>query len=166
MSEYKKVKEWHDVFDPVDHKGPHALDEEQSFYRSSFMVEEIMEYLSASRDEEALLHSAQCLKEAIDQSVEKIINKNKKQEAVVDQADALIDLLYFVYGTFVKMEVNPEKIFSIVHEANMAKKFPDGKPHYDKITGKVLKPEGWEENFAPEEKIKKEIQDQREKFDG
>jgi predicted HAD superfamily Cof-like phosphohydrolase len=43
----------------------------------------------------------------------------------------------------------------------MGKLFPDGKPRYHEITGKVLKPENWEEDFAPERKIKKEIEKQQ-----
>ena len=42
----------------------------------------------------------------------------------------------------------------------MGKLFPDGKPHYDPVTNKVLKPENWEQDFAPEAKIKAEIQRQ------
>ena len=57
------------------------------------------------------------------------------------------------------MGVNPTKIIEIVHQANMGKLFPDG-PHYDPETNKVLKPENWEQDFAPEAKIKAEIQRQ------
>ena len=42
----------------------------------------------------------------------------------------------------------------------MGKLFPDGQPHYDPETNKVLKPENWEQDFAPEAKIKAEIQRQ------
>ena len=42
----------------------------------------------------------------------------------------------------------------------MGKLFPDGKPHYDPVTHKVLKPANWERDYAPEEKIKQEIQRQ------
>ncbi|MWO10827.1 HAD family hydrolase, partial [Escherichia coli] len=52
------------------------------------------------------------------------------------------------------------KIFEIVHQANMGKLFPDGKPHYHPVTNKVLKPDNWEEQCAPEPKIAKEIQRQ------
>lgn len=35
-----------------------------------------------------------------------------------------------------------------------------GNLHYDPETNKVLKPENWEQDFAPEAKIKAEIQRQ------
>ena len=42
----------------------------------------------------------------------------------------------------------------------MGKLFPDGKPHYDPVTNKVLKPENWQMEYAPESKIAAEIQRQ------
>jgi len=39
----------------------------------------------------------------------------------------------------------------------MGKLFPDGQPHYDPETHKVMKPSDWEERFAPEPRIKAEI---------
>lgn len=82
------------------------------------------------------------------------IQELKKAETIHDQADALIDLMYFAVGTFVEMGVYPEKLFNIVHDANMKKLWPDGKPHYRPEDGKVIKPEGWQ---APDEAMKKEI---------
>ena len=75
---------------------------------------------------------------------------------VVGQADAMIDLMYFCLGTMVEMGVNPEPLFEIVQNANMAKLWPDGKPRY-REDGKILKPEGWE---PPEPKLKEEIERQ------
>ena len=39
----------------------------------------------------------------------------------------------------------------------MGKIFPDGKAQFDPVTHKILKPEGWEEKYAPEPAIKKEL---------
>ena len=61
---------------------------------------------------------------------------------VVEQADALIDLIYFALGTFVELGVKPGELFEVVHQANMSKLWPDGKPRY-KVDGKVIKPGGW-----------------------
>lgn len=55
------------------------------------------------------------------------------------------------------MGVDPEQIFEIVHRANMGKIFPDGKAHFDPETHKILKPDDWEEKFAPEPAIQKEL---------
>ena len=75
-------------------------------------------------------------------------------ENVTEQADAMIDLIYFALGTLVEMGVRPERIFAAVQAANMAKLFPDGRPRYNEL-GKVIKPEGWE---PPDEKIRQMIE--------
>lgn len=69
----------------------------------------------------------------------------------------MIDLIYFALGTLVEMGIRPEKLFEIVHEANMAKLFPDGKPHFNS-EGKTIKPATW---VDPEQKIINEIEWQR-----
>lgn len=61
---------------------------------------------------------------------------------LVDQADAMIDLLYFALGTLVEMGVRPDPLFEIVQRANMGKLWADGRPRYD-ATGKVIKPAAW-----------------------
>lgn len=82
---------------------------------------------------------------------------------MVDQVDALTDLLYLTYGSFVLMGVDPKPFFDTVHEANMGKIFPDGKAHFDPVTHKILKPSDWEERFAPEPHIKRELDRQIQK---
>ena len=82
---------------------------------------------------------------------------------MVGQVDALTDLLYLTYGSFVLMGVDPKPFFDTVHEANMGKIFPDGKAHFDPVTHKILKPSDWEERFAPEPHIKRELNRQIQK---
>ena len=73
---------------------------------------------------------------------------------IVEQVDAMIDLIYFALGTMVEIGVTPDAVFNIVHEANMSKLWDDGKPHYN-IDGKTIKPENWEDPYT---KIKNEIE--------
>lgn len=72
---------------------------------------------------------------------------------VYDQADAMIDLIYFALGTLVEMGVPPQELFDVVQKANMKKLWPDGKPRF-REDGKIIKPEGWE---PPEPQLKKII---------
>jgi predicted HAD superfamily Cof-like phosphohydrolase len=51
------------------------------------------------------------------------------------------------------MGVKPEKLFDIVHEANMSKLWPDGTPHYND-EGKTIKPPNW---IDPYKKIQSAI---------
>lgn len=78
---------------------------------------------------------------------------------LTSQLDAAVDLLYFVMDTFVEMGIDPQVPFEIVHAANMAKVWPDGKSHFDHsvVPPRLIKPEGWE---APEDKLHKWIESQ------
>lgn len=68
------------------------------------------------------------------------LNEFDEAETVVDQADAMIDLIYLALGTLVEIGVKPAALFDIVHDANMSKVWPDGTVHYDSTTNKVVKP--------------------------
>lgn len=59
--------------------------------------------------------------------------------------DALLDLQYVIDGTFIAYGLADYKDvgFVIVHQSNMAKLGPDGKPII-RADGKILKPEGWQ----------------------
>ncbi|QIK70762.1 HAD family hydrolase [Erysipelothrix sp. HDW6C] len=82
------------------------------------------------------------------------INEFLEADEVVEQADAMIDTIYFALGTLVEMGIKPEALFDIVQHANMSKLWEDGKPHY-KEDGKTMKPEGWED---PHEKLAQAIE--------
>lgn len=160
---FEQVKEFHHHFDPIKHEKQQALTKEAAEYRSGFKLEEIIEFLYAANagEKEGFKESVAYLKETLDKEAASILASEKQVEPLVDEVDALIDLLYFTYGSFVMMGVDPMPIFDIVHQANMGKLFPDGKPHYHEVTGKVLKPDNWAKDFAPEERIKKELGKQK-----
>lgn len=84
------------------------------------------------------------------------INEFLEADEIVEQADAMIDVIYFALGTLVEMGIEPDSLFEIVQEANMSKLWPDGKPHYN-AEGKTIKPSTWED---PHEKLKAEIERQ------
>lgn len=73
-------------------------------------------------------------------------------DTIVDEADALTDLLYFLMGCYVEMGIDAGRIFKIVHDADM-EKIKNGIILDDE--GKIQKPEGWE---SPEPKIRAEIE--------
>ncbi|WP_246021588.1 hypothetical protein [Paenibacillus zeisoli] len=68
-------------------------------------------------------------------------------DSLVEQTDALIDLIYFEIVTFTLLGVKPEPFFDIVHAANMGKLHKDGKPRFNE-QGKIVKLEGWAQNYA------------------
>jgi len=113
--EFEQVRLFHEAFGHPTSDVPVTLTEERAKKRYTWMLEEINEFLEAS-----------------------------KEQDIVEQADAMIDTIYFALGTLVEMGIKPDKLFDIVQQANMSKLWPDGKPHYNEM-GKVIKPEGWED---------------------
>lgn len=167
LKPFEMASEFHRVFDDRAPQTPTPFPLQEAIFRQGFKIEEIIELLYAtSNDTQDFLTAVEAMHRAIDQSKEKMLKKGhpheETQETILtNQVDALVDLLYFVYGSFVLLGIDPEPMLEIVHQANMGKLFPDGKPHYDKVTHKVLKPEQWMEKYAPEKKIALEIERQR-----
>lgn len=77
------------------------------------------------------------MKEEIDEFIEATENGD-----IYEQADALLDNIYFALGTLVEMGISPAEPFAAIQKANMSKLWEDGKPHYNEL-GKVIKPAGW-----------------------
>jgi len=88
---YRKVQEFHQVFDHRRPETPTPLPKDRVIHRAGYMAEELAEFLKAAPDD------------------------------LVAQSDALIDLIYFALGTFVEMGVDPAPLFDAVHQANMDK---------------------------------------------
>ncbi|MDK4372902.1 HAD family hydrolase [Enterococcus faecium] len=159
---FQKVETFHKTFDPRRPEIPTTFTENEAHTRAAFKIEELVEFVAATSPNKEQLHEAvMLLHEALDKAEEKILGKTQwGSDPLVEQVDALTDILYFTYGSFSLLGIVPDRIFEIVHQANMGKLFPDGKPHYDPVTNKVLKPENWQMEYAPEPKIAAEIQRQ------
>ena len=163
---FNKVKTFHHMMDERTQEEPKAWDVKGATHRAAFKLEELVEFVRASSNSEDDFQQAiGDLHQALDKASEKVLQKIPAETTIVGQVDALIDTLYFTYGSFVLMGVDPERIFEIVHQANMAKIFPDGKAQFDPVTHKILKPEDWEEKHAPEPAIKKEIERQKKAYE-
>ena len=140
---------------------PKAWDLQGATHRADFKIEELVEFVRASSNSDEDFQAAVAeMHQALDKAATKVSKNIPAKQDLIGQVDALIDTLYFTYGSFVLMGVDPERIFDIVHQANMGKMFPDGKAHFDPVTHKILKPDDWEERYAPEPAIKKEIERQ------
>lgn len=73
----------------------------------------------------------------------------------VEQADALVDAIYYICDTAVRHGMNLDTLFKIVHRANM-QKVVDGRV-IRREDGKIMKPDGWED---PEPYLTREMQRQ------
>ncbi|HEO3852125.1 TPA: HAD-IIB family hydrolase [Streptococcus agalactiae] len=162
---FNKVKSFHLLMDGETIETPRLYDSKEAGFRSDFKVEEIVEFLYAASqgNQKVFDQSIRNLHLAIDKARDKVISKDHPETPLVGEVDALTDLLYLTYGSFVLMGVDSKPLFDTVHEANMGKIFPDGKAHFDPVTHKILKPDDWEEHFAPEPSIRRELDSQIQK---
>jgi phosphoribosyl-ATP pyrophosphohydrolase len=77
-----------------------------------------------------------------------ITEEHRELQEALDSGDLVqitseaVDLIFVALGTLVEAGVEPSKVWGAIHEANMAKLGPDGKPILNEY-GKVQKPEGW-----------------------
>ncbi len=67
----------------------------------------------------------------------------EQAQTVTEQADALVDAIYYICDFAVRNGVNLDPLFEIVHAANM-QKVVNGKV-LRREDGKILKPAGWED---------------------
>lgn len=126
--EWEAVRLFHRKFNhPVGEK-PVCMGKERAQKRYNWMLEEINEFLEAV-----------------------------EQGDIVEQADAMIDVIYFALGTLVEMGIRPDALFEIVQRANMGKLWADGRPHYAE-DGKTLKPKTWKD---PHEELEAAIKEMR-----
>lgn len=63
---------------------------------------------------------------------------------IADQADAMVDAMYYMYNAASKVGVDLDKVFEEVHQANERKRGPDGK-FQRRADGKIVKPPNWTE---------------------
>lgn len=156
-SDFFKVREFQKAFNCPAPDVPTALSDKLAMNRASFVLEEVIEllYATAGNKERFDKFFAELILNA-KKTYKKQLTKPFPEDRLIGQIDALTDIKYFAEGGFVEASVVPDRIFDLVHQANMSKIFPDGKPHYNEV-GKVIKPEGWE---APELKIEEELKRQ------
>lgn len=78
------------------------------------------------------------------------IEEFENSNTVYEQADAIMDLLYYTLGSLVEMGVKPDELFMLVHEYNLKKIIGKQRDR----DGKIMKPCGWRH---PDKEIKEII---------
>lgn len=155
--QYEQVREFHLAFDQEMPSHPTMLALGETAYDRLMLkitarnLESECKKMKTSKLDSAVMQRASWMLEELVEFME--------ADTLRDQTDALIDLIYFAIGTFTLMGVKPEPFFDIVHNANMGKLHADGKPRFNE-QGKIIKPEGWAEKYAPEPKIVEELERQ------
>ncbi|ASA26380.1 hypothetical protein B9T62_18385 [Paenibacillus donghaensis] len=152
-TQFEQVREFHQAFNCPAPEVPTELSDKLSMNRASFILEEVIELLYATAGDKERFDRffAELILNA-EKTYDKQLKKPFPDNKLIGQIDAFTDILYFANGGFVETGIIPDKIFNLVHKANMGKIFPDGEPHYNEV-GKVVKPDNWENDHAPEPKI-------------
>lgn len=162
---YEGVKAFHKAFNHPAPEKPVAIPVDVAIKRASWTMEELVEFLHASvggNPEEfskALTEFGNAFNAAVEKQLKEGEYEDKSDaEILVRQVDALTDISYFNYGSFVVAGVNPQPFFNIVQAANMGKLDREtGKPIIRESDGKIMKPSYWEAEFAPEPKLRAEL---------
>lgn len=159
---YQQAEAFHQVFDDRQPEQPTALNQEELMNRVGFILEELTELaVSHCQTEQSINQVFTEMTERLNSAKQKLLNKaDNINLPIVQQADSLGDIIYLAFGSYVLMGVEPTHTLSAIHSANMHKLFPDGQPHRDPITNKVLKPQEWEAKYKPEPKISADIEQQ------
>jgi predicted HAD superfamily Cof-like phosphohydrolase len=122
----KSLKEFHDKFDPdKESRYDRELSVSLINKRRQLIQEEFNEVIDALMDVKRDIAFPGSVHTAAD-NMEHL-------------AKELADLLYVVYGAAEELHIDLETAFSIVHQSNMDKLWPDGQVHYNEF-GKVIKP--------------------------
>ena len=161
---YYMVKEFHKAFNHLHNDKPTPIAPDVALNRAVWTGEELVEFLYASvgGDLNYFLQLTRQFHEGLLNAEKKILEKQPVIDDILTaQADALVDVEYFNQGSFNILGVEPFNLFKIVQEANMGKLWEDGKPRFREEDGKIVKPPHWEENFAPEGRLKEEIERQK-----
>ena len=95
--------------------------------------------------------AVQFIRKMIDDELRELENSS----TIAQQADALVDAIYYICDTAVRHGMNLDPLFEIVHSANMGK-VVDGKV-IRRDDGKILKPAGW---VDPQKFLDDEVQRQ------
>ena len=163
---YKMVKDFHQAFGHQVGESPKPIAEKTAVNRAVWTGEELVEFLyaTAAGEEEKFQELFQQFLKGLHKAADKMMTEKKPvDDVLVAQMDALTDVEYFNQGSFVIAGVEPFNLFNIVLESNMGKLFEDGKPRFREEDGKIIKPPNWEKDFAPEGRLKEEIDKQKNK---
>jgi len=159
-----QVKEFHEAFGHPIQEKPTLVDIERFTNRGIWNIEEQIELLHAlSTNDEEFTKYFKVLMDGVRDAYHKQLQKKRpstEKGKIVAVADAIADGLYFKLGDAVEVGVDIELVMNHVQNSNMSKLFEDDEGKlYAKYRedGKILKSNRF---FAPEPKIKEEIESQ------
>lgn len=129
---------------------PQLMTRDQVLFVTKMNCEELMELLSTVlKENENVKDLLLDIVSKSDPPLNYSFNKTNV-ELMAEQVDAFVDIAYYNLNAASKSGFNVDKVFNLVHEANMNKKFPDGTFHKNE-EGKIIKPPNWVQPNVVEE---------------
>lgn len=121
---------------------PQVMERADTARLACFVMEELHELLATTHADPA--ERARLLHELVDQTARPgLVQPSDRIRCMAEQADAMVDIWYFVLNAAAKAGVNLAPIFWRVHGANMAKADPVTQLFKRDANNKVVKPDGW-----------------------
>jgi predicted HAD superfamily Cof-like phosphohydrolase len=137
-TDFQKVQEFNKAAEQECPDNPSSMSQEEVFFLTKMILDEIMEFMvTVSPD-----YKKEMVK-MIEQSDDLEYTAPKGDELIAEQGDALVDMYYYSLNASAKHAIDLSSIFSVVHEANMAKKDPKTGKFLRRKDGKIIKPDGW-----------------------
>lgn len=114
--------------------------------RSKMILDEVMElYATVATPADAKQTLISFVGDSKDIPLTKYSDDEKGRiSKIADQADALVDVEYYMLNCACKKGVNMSSLFGVVHAANMAKRDPATGKFIKRDDGKIVKPMGWQ----------------------
>lgn len=138
---FDKVREFHSAFGMPDIGTQVNVPPDRVKLRLDLIVEELDELFESTNGTPRGTVSSLIWDGLTKRGSEYPICNSNNEVAIfsrVGTADALVDLLYVVYGACLEFGIDANKVFDEVHRSNMSKLGEDGQPIY-REDGKVLK---------------------------
>lgn len=132
------VREFHEAFGITVLDTPNVGTPEERVLRVRLMLEEVLEFARAANVEIRDADSYMRLGGLDDFD----FSEGRNKPDLFAMAHELADVAYVTHGTAVQLGIPLLVCTEEVHNANLRKLGPDGKPNIDE-RGKVRKPEGW-----------------------
>jgi len=143
MSDAQKVREFtFEAGQPVPEK-PQLMDVSEVNFITKMIIDELLElYSTVLPPKRAKWTMNKMLDEA--ELIPKMnVSPNKIHEVMAEQGGAFVDIWYHSLNCMAKKGVNLSSIFTLVHNANMAKRDPQSGKFNKRHDGKIIKPKGW-----------------------
>ena len=122
---------------------PQVMSEEETKFIAKMILDETMELMATiyppEKAKETLIGF---IRNSEDLPAERY-GEGEEFKQIADQADALVDIMYYSQNCACKKGVNLSSIFKLVHGANMAKRDPETGKFLKRADGKIIKPKGW-----------------------